>query len=350
MKTHCLILFLAMFIWGCDRNSSTKEEPLTVIPLNGDYRELIDGAGRKFVLVPRGQKTPSGYPADRVIETPVRRLASTSRVDVGLLSELGVLDNTLVGITGTLDSWARPDIRQGMKTGKIVSLGTMPIDYERLKIISPEVLLVSNLEYEAMVREMGISSVVTYYPMNIGLESQITKIAFLAPLFNKEDQARLFIRRMRTSIDYIYKNTREVEHRPAVLWGDIYRQNPVVEPPDCWMAEFIELAGGNYLLGQNFHGFHQMMSLETFYDLGRHCDILFSFRLPEEGMISKAAMKKIQPLLADIRPLNEGRVVLNRKILHESLEQLDEILLEMARILHPEIFGQPEYKFFFELQ
>ncbi|MBN2041952.1 MAG: hypothetical protein JW864_18095 [Spirochaetes bacterium] len=95
--------------------------------------------------------------------------------------------------------------------------------------------------------------------------------------------------------------------------------------------------------------YHQPLSMEIFYKYGKKCDIMFSFRLSEKDLQSKSDMKKIQPLQSGIRSLNNGRIILNRSILHQSFDKFDEILMEMAALIHPEIFGKPEYKYFLEL-
>jgi len=174
--------------------------------------------------------------------------------------------------------------------------------------------------------------------------------SFLSAFFNRKEKALQFGRRLHRVVEQVKHRVQKVERRPNVLWGDIYEQTPVIESSDTWMAEFVEIAGGNYMTKQMHVGFHQALSLEAFYGLGKDCDILFSYRMPDSSVRSKADMMRIQPLLSDIRPLNRGRVILNRRRLHQSMDSLDAILLEMAAILHPEIFGKPDYRYFYELR
>jgi len=78
-------------------------------------------------------------------------------------------------------------------------------------------------------------------------------------------------------------------------------------------------------------------------------DCLITYRSPEAGATSKAAIARINPLVGKIRPLNSGKVFSPLKHYSQSADRLDEIIMEVAAMLHPELFKGFDYKFFTEL-
>ncbi len=78
-------------------------------------------------------------------------------------------------------------------------------------------------------------------------------------------------------------------------------------------------------------------------------DCLITYRSPEAGATSKAAIARINPLVSKIKPLNSGKVFSPLKHYSQSADRLDEIIMEVAAMLHPELFRDFDYKFFKEL-
>ena len=67
-------------------------------------------------------------------------------------------------------------------------------------------------------------------------------------------------------------------------------------------------------------------------------DYLVTYRSPEAGATSKAAIARINPLVGNIKPLNSGRVFSPLENYSQSADRLDEIIMEVAAMLHPELF------------
>ena len=57
----------------------------------------------------------------------------------------------------------------------------------------------------------------------------------------------------------------------------------------------------------------------------------------------------MNPILKNIGPLENGKVLAPLPHYAQSTDRLDEIILEMAAILHPELFPGYKKKFFLEL-
>jgi len=78
-------------------------------------------------------------------------------------------------------------------------------------------------------------------------------------------------------------------------------------------------------------------------------DCLITYRSPKAGATSRAAIARINPLVGKIKPLNSGRVFSPLKDYAQSADRMDEIIMEVAAMLHPEFFKGFDYNFFKEL-
>lgn len=78
-------------------------------------------------------------------------------------------------------------------------------------------------------------------------------------------------------------------------------------------------------------------------------DAMFTYRTPEVGATSKASLIRLNPIIKDIIPLNSGRIFSPLKHYSQSLDKMDEIIEEIAALLHPERFPKKELKYFRQL-
>jgi len=78
-------------------------------------------------------------------------------------------------------------------------------------------------------------------------------------------------------------------------------------------------------------------------------DCLITYRFQDDGATSKTAIARINPLVSKIKPLNSGKVFSPLKHYSQSGDRMDEIIMEVAAMLHPELFKGFDYRFFKEL-
>jgi iron complex transport system substrate-binding protein len=133
------------------------------------------------------------------------------------------------------------------------------------------------------------------------------------------------------------------------MWGDVYEKRVMVEPGNCWVAEFVRLAGANYLFDDVFGSACIEISLERFITSGKEADTLFTYRTANVGVTSKEAMVRTNPAVERIGPIQEGKVLSPLPHYSQSADRLDEILEEVASILHPDIFPRQSLEFFAKL-
>lgn len=318
--------------------------------ISDDLTEVRDGAGRTLALVPRGRTAPEGYAPEQIVRTPVKSVCAYGYFDVSTLIALGVMEDVLVGVTAPAENWHVEEVKRGMESGRISFLGdASSIDYERIKQRRPELVLTWDPSIIPMMTELGIACVVTTTPTAMCLNAKMRFVQFLAPFFNREKEADLFYDRVADSLKMIRELTAGAKAKPRVMWGDIYEKRVLVEPGNAWVGELVGLTQSDYLFEDIFGTSCIEISVERFLYSGKDAEIYFTYRTPEDGATSKAALARMNSLFADIRPLHEGRVYSPRPEFSQSGHRLDEILTEIAAILHPHLYPDFKLRYFIEL-
>jgi iron complex transport system substrate-binding protein len=358
-----VILLLPVVLCSCDSGTTPPQEVATtdrpaflqiggfsINRLSPERTEVRDGADRTLILIPREAPMPAGCDPNRVVRVPVQRVVAYGYFDIATLRALGVLEQTLVGVTTPLERWYIPEVKQGMESGRIAYLGdASSIDFERLKQSKPELVLTWDPSIIPLLDELHIPAVVTTTPQAMCLNARIRFVQFLAPFFNKEQEADAFFARIDSALSDIRARTAGVTRQPKVMWGDIYEKRVLVEPGNAWVGELVGLAQSNYQFEDVFGTSCIEITLERFIYSGQDADIFFTYRTGEMGATSKEALAKSNPLIKNIGPLKRGRVYAPLPQFSQSSDKLDEILTEISAILHPEVYPDYQLQYFVEL-
>ncbi len=349
------MILLFLLLSGCDQKKESKKSFLqigefTISRVSDTLTLARDGAGRTLALVPRGAPAPHGYSPTMIIRTPVQRVAAYGLFDVATLRALGVLD-TLVAVTTAKEKWFVDDVRQNMENGKIIWLGnSSSIDFERLKQQHPELVLTWDPGIIPMLDDLGISCVITTTPVAMCLNARMSFVKFLAPFFNREKESNEFFERVNASLTDIRARTASEIIKPKVMWGDMYEKRVLVEPGNAWISELVGLIQSDYLFEDVYGTSCIEISMERFLYSGKDADIYFTYRTPKTGATSKAALAKLTPLMAGIKPLSPaGKVYAPLPHYSQSGDKLDEIFTELAAIMHPNVYPGYQLKYFQEL-
>jgi len=357
-----VVLATVLLACGCDRATGDRADSgdgrpaflqvgeFAVNRLSPERTEVRDGAGRTLVLVPRGAPVPDKVPATQVVRVPVARVVAYGYFDVATLRALGVMEETLVGVTTTEARWHIPEIKRGMAEGRIAFLGdASSIDFERLKQQRPELVLTWDPSIIPVLDDLGIAAVVTTTPQAMCLNARMRFVQFLAPFFAKEKEADAFFSRIDAALQDIKSRTGGAARQPKVMWGDIYEKRVMVEPGNAWVGELVGLARSDYQFADVFGTSCIEITVERFLYSGQDADIFFTYRDRDSGATSKAALARLNPLIKDIAPLQRGRVYAPLPHYSQSGDKLDDILTEISAILHPDLYPGFALRYFTEL-
>ncbi len=350
-------LLFVCCLTGCDSRSNEHKGSFLQIGefainrLHEGLTEVRDGAGRTLALIPRDATLPDGYEAHMVVRTPVQRVVAYGGFDVAALRVLGVLDDTLVGVTRPRKKWYVDDVRRGFDEGRIAYVGdATAINFELVRQQQPELVLTWDPSIIPMLSELGIPCIITSTPVAMCLNARMSYVQFLAPFFHKENKADAFFERVSNALKDIRARTAGKWDGAKVMWGDMYEKRVLVEPGNAWVGELVGLVESDYLFEDVYGTSCIEISMERFLYSGHEANIYFTYRTPKTGATSKAALKKLHPLLADIKPLGpEGKVYAPLAHYSQSGDKLDEIFTEIAAIIHPTLYPGYQLRYFQEL-
>ncbi len=313
------------------------------------YTEVRDGAGRVLALVPPGGKAPVGFSPTEIITVPAKRVIAYGAFEVGIMRALGVSD-ALVGVTNPKERWYVDDVREGFDSGRIQFVGSNnSLDFERIKTLHPDLILTWDPSIVPMMDSLGIPVVVTSTPIATCLNTKVRFVEFLAPFFGKEQEATAYYNKVKSALDDIHTRTKGYDE-PKVMWGDIYEKRVLVEPGNAWVAQLVGLAQSDYKFEDVYGTSCVEISQERFLYSGEDADIYFTYRTPQRGATSKAALARTNPLIAGIRPLSpDGKTYAPLPHYSQSSDRLDDILTEISAILHPDLYPNHSLEFFREL-
>jgi iron complex transport system substrate-binding protein len=283
-----------------------------------------------------------------VIETPVKRALVFSSFDAAIFHALGA-DEAIVGVVDPVENWHVDYMKQGFADGRIQYVGQYnALDYELIKVLKPDMVLTGDPSIVPMMDELGIPVVVALTTTG-GLAARINFVRFISHFFNKEAEGEIFYTRVNAALDDIQEKTRG-RPKPKTMWGYVYEKRAMVSPGNSWAAELMSLAQSDYLFDDVPGSFITEISLERFIHSGSEADIFFDLRYDRAGVDSKASMIRITPLLSRLKPLGpEGRVYMPLPHYYQSADRLDEILTEIAAILHPDAYPAHQLQFFLQL-
>ena len=354
-----LFLFcsIALMLCGCGEEKAEEKKSFLQIgefAINRQSDELTivrDGAGRSLALIPRDAEIPNGFEKNMVIRTPVKSVIAYGGFDVAALRVLGVLDETLVGVTAPREKWYVDDVLQGFDEGRIIYVGdASAINYELIKKQQPELVLTWDPSIIPMLSELDIACIITTTPVAMCLNARMSYVKFLAPFFHKEMEAEAFFQRVSHSLKQIREITKGHWQNTKVMWGDMYEKRVLVEPGNAWVGELVGLVESDYLFEDVYGTSCIEISMERFLYSGHEANIYFTYRTPATGATSKEALAKLHPLLADIKPLGpEGKVYSPLPHYSQSGDKLDEIFTEIAAIIHPDLYPGYTLRYFYEL-
>lgn len=357
MKRIILIFALIFALGGCNEAETDKKQSFLQIgefainKVSDDLTIVRDGAGRSLALIPRGGKPPEGFQPDMVVQVPVQSVIAYGGFDVAALRVLGVLDETLVGVTKPKKKWFVDDVKRGFDEGRIAFVGdSAAINFELLKRQQPELVLTWDPSIIPMLSSLEIPCIITSTPVAMCLNARMSYVKFLAPFFNKEQEADLFFERVSSSLKGIRELTAGKWDEAKVMWGDMYEKRVLVEPGNAWVGELVGLVQSDYLFEDVYGTSCIEISMERFLYSGSEANIYFTYRTPKTGATSKEALKNLHPLLADIKPLGpRGKVYAPLAHYSQSGDKLDEIFTEIAAIIHPDLYPGYQLSYFQEL-
>ncbi|MEW9094780.1 MAG: ABC transporter substrate-binding protein [Clostridiaceae bacterium] len=322
--------------------------------LDDNVKLVTDGADRKLLLVPKGEKKPEGYDDIQVINTPIDNVLLCSSIHTSLIRPLDVFDTVGCVTTYDIDKGHIDEINHRMKSGLITYVGkNTALDFELIKSKKPEVAFVIAGDVPRIgtkLEELGIPYIVEASSLENHPLGRMEWIKFISLFYNKEAEADKHLEKAEETVKKVSEKTKEKD-KPIVTAGVIHDGKFSVRLGGSYQAKMYDIAGGDY----TFKDFESNKSgassitFEEFYAKSTNADI-YVF----EGM-GKTRPETIKdfvsqaPIIENMKSIKNGELWSSQPWWSQSVDKLDEIIEDLAAIFYPEEFKGHKVRHYFKV-
>jgi iron complex transport system substrate-binding protein len=299
----------------------------------------------------------TGY--DAVIHLPINKVVLTSTTQIPHLDLLGVSDY-LAGFPN-LDLISSETVREQINQDKVVDLGSGPTsNLEKVVEMEPDWIMLSTLGNDLnqldLYKRAGISALINGDYVEQTPLGRAEWIKFTGALMGKLDEATLVFDSISTAYaaaEALIQNS-EALKKPTVLSGVLYQDIWYAPGNKSWAAEIVKTAGGKYAFGDLEGTGSLTLSYEYVLDQAQDTD----FWIGAADFASLTAMAQAdQRYLAFGAFRNEKVFTYTHKkgekggLLYFELGYVrpDLVLLDLIKILHPELVPEHELYFYTQL-
>lgn len=340
---------LSYILFSEDKDPGRDLAPLGVKEADG-YLLAKDLLHRTLVIVPKGSPLPreieERFPPSRIIRTPPQRVVIASwTFDSGIISALG-LEDAIVGTAEAPERAVHPEILRLWERGAISFVGLHnALDFERIKLLDPDLVLTTTFNSMEDLEYMDFPVAGTYDTRKNDVKNRLDLTLFIGTLFGEREKALERVSVMEDTIKGIRDRASNLK-KPKVSWG-IYDSGHVFGlRGDFWLTELIKNAGGDYVM-EDYVSDSTEISLEYFITHSKDADIFFANPYEETGIDSKADMKAFHSDLELFKAFTpDGLVVTTKELTWQDTGNLHEIALDIASIMHPELYPERSLTYF----
>ncbi len=337
-----IILLVVVLVAGCigqqgvkvsEVKSEMKYAKLFSIKKRDGYIIIKDSKGRKIVLWK--DKKPE-IEADLFVKIPVKRVVVFSPTYVAYLKAINCT-SSIVGVV-SVKKWYFDEIKRGIESGKIVEIGkARSPDYEKILALNPDVVFVNaKFAGEDVVKKLKALKI-PYVACDAWLEEnplgRLEWVKFFAAFFDKLDDAKNYFNSVEKRILEV-QNIVKGERKVNVVYALVLKGRVFVPGGNSYHAKLIEMAGGNYVFKDlNTTGYVEINE-EELINRTANADVYIAIYMGTP-IKSKEDLIREVPGLAKTKPFKEDRVYAMQPWIWQHIDRMDEIIEDLAAILHP---------------
>lgn len=365
-----IILVITLFLFGsCVGNNTTRERDganeieearLFTVSQHEGYR-VIEVTNpwdttkllQRYILVNHSDSLPQSLPQGTVVRTPVSKVVVYTAIDVGAMLALGC-EGDIVGVCDA-KYIISPYIKERVSSGIIKDLGSYEKpNSEVLVSLNPDLIVTCpyNGKDYGIVEKLSIPLAECVNYMEYTPLARAEWIKFYAHFMNKQSVADSIyndiVQRYKSTVDMISKKQTS---RPKLLPEKRYGQVWYVASGDSYAAHLFNDAGANYLWSDvKSDGASIPLSFEKLFQTAHDADVWLFGYYKEHGDITLEELKAEYASYAEFEAYKKGNVYAcntGRKTFYEeSPLRPDLMLLDVAKMLHPQLFENHEFVFY----
>jgi iron complex transport system substrate-binding protein len=330
-----------------EKFSLLKTDSCTILTINDPWQGA-SGIRQVYYLVKRDQIHSYKFDTLKVIAVPLKKIVCMSTTQLPMLMALGE-QNSLKGISGA-DLIYNNFLIQSLKSKTLFDIGyESAINNELLITIAPDLIMAYGIGSESAgylgkIRELGFRVLFNADYLENDPLGKAEWIKVFGALYCREWMADSIFRSIGEQYNsiqnYIHQN---VIKRPVVFSGLPFRDSWFISPGNSYFSRLVDDAGGNYLWKDTRSDISMPLSIETVFIKSLKAD----FWLNIGTVNSKEEIISLDRRLADLPSFKRGNLYNNNSRIgpgggndywESGALSPHLILLDIASILHPELF------------
>jgi ABC-type Fe3+-hydroxamate transport system substrate-binding protein len=346
-----LLLFLSLSFIGCadsEKGSSEPLEPLSFID-KGSWTLATDMLGRELAIVPKGAPLPDelkDFPPSRIIRTPIEKtVVASGSYDPAVIFGLGC-GETIIGVSEQKQDWFHQGVIEGFKEGRIIYIGEWnALDYETIKILAPELVLISSSRSLEKLEELGFPTVGTYSGSRNNLENRINLFLFMGALYDRKEVAQDVVAKFKKAFEDIASRAKG-RFKPKTVWGLFYSEKVFTLPNNFWLTEIMVTAGVDYVF-KDLDDVSAGIDFEAFVIRAKDASLFFANAPNQSELETKADYLRLWPELTSFKAFTlEGTAMVPLNLIFQDAANLDQIAIDTAAVIDPNLYPARSLKYF----
>ncbi len=310
----------------------------------------------RYIFVPKGDKVPKNLPSGDIVRTPVDNIVAFTSVDIGSLSAIGSVDK-VVGVCEAKYIQS-PIVQKGLKSGDIKDLGSyVSPNVELLLASSADVIIASPYEGKnhGIVEELGITIADCASYLEKSPLGRSEWIKFYGEFCGEADKAQKIYNETRSRFNAtVSMISSKITRTPKILPERRYGQVWFVAAGGTYSAKMYKAAGGAYPWAEDRSSTTIPLSFEEVYKKAHDADVWLFTYTKKDGDMTLSDLAKEHESYAKFKPFIDGNVYgCNSELVpiyEDSPLRPDLILLDIAKMLHPELFKEHNFVYYKRLE
>ncbi len=380
MRRFLLYSSFAVALLSCGRRTASEPQTagdslafkystlLTVVEHDGYAEATIKNPWKegkllhRYVLVPRGQRQKASPSWGRlegavatVIEVPIQRAAVFTTVHCALLTELG-RGSSIVGVADSKYIKV-PYIQEQIKKGAIVDCGNglNPI-VEKIMDVKPDVIMLSPFENSGgygKTEEIGIPLIECAEYMETSPLARAEWMRFYGRLFGVADKADSLFAAVDSSYTALKEQATKAGRGRSVIVDKVVGSVWYMPGGRSTIGQMLQDAGADYPWANDTQSGSLALPFETVLERGGEADVWMLRYSSDHDW-------DYRELLSGHHGYDQLRAVREKAVYGCNVEQShfyeetpfhpDRLLNDFLQILHPDIIGLPELRYYKKLK